>query len=69
MIAPPTEVQRPYGFPTTPEEVKEFIQGLPASIQECGHEAVGEAAYEELASGTRMPTSEEIQKVFGCFGY
>jgi hypothetical protein len=69
LIAPPTQRPGPYGLPTTPEGVKAFIQGLPQSSRECGRKAVGDTAFEELAAGARMPTSDEIQTVLSCFGY
>lgn len=69
LIAPSPERRSPYGLPTTPGEVKALIESLPASIRECGRKAVGEAAFEELAAGARLPTSDEIQKVLSCSGY
>ena len=52
----------------TPEDVKEAIEDLPAEAQECLRGVLGDAAYEELAAGTRLPTEAEDAAVGeACF--
>ena len=50
----------------TPEQVKEAITALSTEEQDCLRQALGDAAFAELKSGTRTPTAEEIQKGGEC---
>lgn len=51
----------------TPEDVKEAIESLSVEEQDCLRRVLGDAAFEELAAGTRLPTEEEFQKGEECF--
>ena len=68
LLATAPEEIIPGGLPQTPEEVKAFIEDLPASTQTCLRQAIGDAAFDELLAATRMPTFQEVPGVVGCFG-
>jgi len=50
------------------ELYKQYITTAPQETQDCLRTAWGDAAFEELAAGTRAPTADEHSKGDQCFG-
>ena len=51
----------------TPEDVQEVFENLSLEERECLRNALGDEAFEELASGTRVPHDEEQAAGEECF--
>ena len=50
------------------EFFKQFIASAPQEAQDCLRSAWGDAAFEEVKAGTRLPTKDELDKVDQCGG-
>ena len=66
---PAEELAELFGTPRfdTPGQFTEAIAALSPEEQDCLGRVLGDAAFQELKSGTRVPTTEEFQKGEECF--